>query len=79
MACSPDELSAKELGHGHTTGCGLVHLTVAQAGRPAEASNMNARGILSLVSHIIVAILAGIGSVATEWVTPVNRRDNDRL
>jgi hypothetical protein len=37
---------------------------------------MTARGFLSFVSHIIVAILAGIGSVATEWVTPVDRRDD---
>jgi hypothetical protein len=34
------------------------------------------RSIFSFVGHIIVVILAGIGSAATEWVIPVNRRND---
>jgi hypothetical protein len=36
---------------------------------------MPSLGLLSFVSHMIVAILAGLGHVSTEWVTPLNRRD----
>ena len=32
-------------------------------------------GILSFVNQVIVAILAGLGHAATEWVTPLDRRD----
>jgi hypothetical protein len=30
-------------------------------------------GILSLVNRLIVAILAGLGHVTTEWVAPLDR------
>jgi len=33
-------------------------------------------GILSFVNHVIVAILAGLGHVTSEWVTPLDRRDS---
>jgi hypothetical protein len=36
---------------------------------------MPSLGLLSFVNHVIVAILAGLGHVSTEWVTPLNRRD----
>jgi hypothetical protein len=36
---------------------------------------MPSLGILSLVNQLIVAILAGLGHVSTEWVTPLDRRD----
>jgi hypothetical protein len=31
-------------------------------------------GILSFVNHLIVAILAGLGHVTTEWVSPLDRK-----
>ena len=36
---------------------------------------MGSFGILSFVNHLIVAILAGLGHVSTEWVTPLDQRD----
>ena len=36
---------------------------------------MPSLGILSFVNHLIVAILAGLGHVTTEWVTPLDSRD----
>ena len=36
---------------------------------------MPSLGILSFVNHVIVAILAGLGHVTTEWVAPVERRE----
>ena len=36
---------------------------------------MPSLGILSFVNQLIVAILAGLGHVSTEWVTPLDRRD----
>jgi hypothetical protein len=36
---------------------------------------MPSLGILAFVNRLIVAILAGLGHVSTEWVTPLDRRD----
>jgi len=36
---------------------------------------MSSFSILSFVKQLIVAILAGLGSVTTEWVPPVNRKN----
>jgi hypothetical protein len=36
---------------------------------------MPSLGILSFVNQVIVAILAGLGHVTTEWVAPLDRRE----
>ena len=36
---------------------------------------MPSLGLLSFVNQVIVAILAGLGHVSTEWVAPLDRRD----
>jgi hypothetical protein len=36
---------------------------------------MTSLGIFSFVNQVIVAILAGLGHVTTEWVTPLDQRD----
>ena len=36
---------------------------------------MPSLGILSFVNHVIVAILAGLGHVTTEWVAPLDHRE----
>ena len=36
---------------------------------------MPSLGILSFVNHVIVAILAGLGHMTTEWVAPLDRRE----
>jgi hypothetical protein len=38
-------------------------------------ASMPSLGLFSFVNHVIVAILAGLGHVSTEWVTPLDRRD----
>jgi hypothetical protein len=38
---------------------------------------MSSFSILSFVKHFIAAILAGLGSVTTEWVPPVNRKSTE--
>jgi hypothetical protein len=36
---------------------------------------MPSLGIFSFVNHLILAILAGLGHVTTEWITPLDQRD----
>jgi hypothetical protein len=36
---------------------------------------MPSLGILSFVNHVIVAILAGLGHVTTDWVAPLDLRE----
>ena len=41
---------------------------------------MPSLGILSLFNRLVIAILAGLGTVAIEWVPPVERLDgSDRI
>jgi hypothetical protein len=42
-------------------------------------SVMPSFGILSLISRLMVAILAGLGSAATEWIPPVEYLDRSEL
>ena len=38
---------------------------------------MSSFSILSFVKQLIFATLAGLGSVTTEWVPPVNRKSTE--
>ena len=38
---------------------------------------MSSFSILSFVKQLIFATLAGLGSVTTEWVPPVNRKNTE--
>jgi hypothetical protein len=41
---------------------------------------MPSLGIVSLLNRLVIAILAGLGTVAIEWVPPVERLDgSDRI
>ena len=41
---------------------------------------MPSLGILSLLNRLVIAVLAGLGTVAIDWVPPVERLDGaDRL
>jgi hypothetical protein len=40
---------------------------------------MPSLGILSLINRLMIAILAGLGSAAVEWIPPVEYLDRSEL